>query len=208
MDDSANPGGCSSFEPDVLAALAELVHSAELLDWRVLARPLGSVRLGTRTTRPCGMSLPFVVVQPKEETMEGHPKRVRCSRCGRKGTMRGAGNTALVPDGWEGHAGEAVCRLPVRGVAPALRVAHRRRWNPRRSRDDSEAGARTRAALRCEYLDLAVAWVDDGDWPEEWMCPDCGGTEFVGVYRDYPLSGMHGSSFVIEVEDFELGDDD
>jgi hypothetical protein len=34
--------------------------------------------------------------------MEGHPKRVRRSRCGSKGMMRRAGNTALAPTAGRG----------------------------------------------------------------------------------------------------------
>lgn len=37
---------------------------------------------------------------------------------------------------------------------------------------------------RCEYLDLAVAWIDDADWPTDWHCPQCGGQAFVAAHRD------------------------
>ena len=54
---------------------------------------------------------------------------------------------------------------------------------------------------RCEYLDLTVSWIGDEDEPDSWTCPDCGGTAFIGVHRDYQCSGLKGALFVTEVDE-------
>jgi hypothetical protein len=43
---------------------------------------------------------------------------------------------------------------------------------------------------RCEHIDLAVSWVGGEEPPTRWRCPDCGGTEFDAVHRDYEPSGL------------------
>jgi hypothetical protein len=52
----------------------------------------------------------------------------------------------------------------------------------------------------CDYIDLSVRWTDEDDPPSEWRCPSCGGTEFEGVHRDYPASGLKGAAFTTEIE--------
>jgi hypothetical protein len=42
-----------------------------------------------------------------------------------------------------------------------------------------------RALGWCDYIDLAVSWLDVSDPPQQWCCPRCGGTGFEGVHRDY-----------------------
>lgn len=37
----------------------------------------------------------------------------------------------------------------------------------------------------CDYIDLTVSWTDDDECPQAWRCPECGGTAFEGVHRDY-----------------------
>ena len=57
---------------------------------------------------------------------------------------------------------------------------------PREERD-------TDSWRECDYIDLSVSWIEDADWPKNWRCPECGGTDFEGVHRDYPQSGLKGS---------------
>lgn len=52
----------------------------------------------------------------------------------------------------------------------------------------------------CDYIDPSVSWVDDDDWPKQWTCPECGGSEFEGVHRDYQQSGLKGTSFDVDTE--------
>lgn len=54
---------------------------------------------------------------------------------------------------------------------------------------------------RCEYIDLDVSWIDDADPPAEWRCPECGGTQFEGVHRDYQAAGLKYTSFATEIEE-------
>lgn len=53
----------------------------------------------------------------------------------------------------------------------------------------------------CDYIDLSMAWIEDADWPKEWTCPECGGTDFEGVSRDYQASGLKGAAFTVDVEE-------
>ena len=52
----------------------------------------------------------------------------------------------------------------------------------------------------CEYLDLSVSWIEDEDWPESWMCPECEGHDYRRVHRDYSHCGLRGTRFSTEVE--------
>ena len=54
---------------------------------------------------------------------------------------------------------------------------------------------------RCEYVDLTVSWIEDVDWPEHWQCPECGGTSFEGVHRDYAEADLEGGSVSSEIDD-------
>jgi predicted nucleic-acid-binding Zn-ribbon protein len=55
----------------------------------------------------------------------------------------------------------------------------------------------------CDYIDLAVSWIEDDDEPKVWTCSKCGGTEFEGVHRDYRQSGLQGASFTTEIDGAE-----
>jgi hypothetical protein len=50
----------------------------------------------------------------------------------------------------------------------------------------------------CEYIDYAVSWIKEEDWPKKWTCAECGGTHFMGVHRDYQRSGFAGTAFTVE----------
>jgi hypothetical protein len=39
----------------------------------------------------------------------------------------------------------------------------------------------------CDHFDLSINWFEGDDWPKDWRCPECGGTEFEFVHRDYLL---------------------
>lgn len=108
----------------------------------------------------------------------------------------------MVPDGWEGAVHNAVC--------PGCQIAG---WHPLCTslvdrdgqRVDVEAIPREEwdrnTVFRCEYLDLSVSWIEDDDWPDPWQCPECGGTSFEGVHRDYPRSGLSGAAFEVQESD-------
>jgi hypothetical protein len=126
---------------------------------------------------------------------------VHCSRCGREGHAAGTGRPWFLPHEWQGTLSEAVC--------PGCQYAE---WHPHCSslvdvdgeRVDLSAIPREERALerlsRCEYIDLTVSWIDDADWPQAWRCPECGGTGFEGVHRDYQQSGLRGTSFTIDAD--------
>jgi hypothetical protein len=53
----------------------------------------------------------------------------------------------------------------------------------------------------CDYIDLSISWVDDADSPKSWTCPECGGTDFEAVHRDYGQAGLKGTSFTVNTDD-------
>ena len=58
----------------------------------------------------------------------------------------------------------------------------------------------------CEHIDLTRCYLLHGDdWPDEWTCPECGGTEFDLVRADYQASGLQPGTLSGEIE---LPDDD
>lgn len=83
--------------------------------------------------------------------------------------------------GWRDENGEEV-------VAPEIAAMPREEWH-------------TGAWAPCDSLDLSVSWVDQADWPKAWRCPQCGGTDFEGVHRDYMLSGLKGAGFTVELNE-------
>lgn len=144
---------------------------------------------------------------------------IACSRCGRKDEMNGA----FLPDGWEGSALEAVCagcqyaewhphctsvrveagygdRLDVEALERGEAVTVNIDETPVviRSVEDL-SGLGTGEIGWCDYIDLGISWIDDADFPSSWTCPECGGTTFEGVHRDYMASNLKGASFSPEV---------
>ena len=150
--------------------------------------------------------------------MPDRPTVVTCVRCRKEGEARGEGNTALVPEGWEGTIKEPVC--------PGCQLAE---WHPLCESVVDEDGRRVGARVGyefvyeswieamppeersgsegdwrwCEHLDLSLSYLDPATAPAEWTCAECGGHAFVLVHADYPRSGMRGSAFTAEVEEDE-----
>jgi hypothetical protein len=115
---------------------------------------------------------------------------VACARCGR--LPRAAEEPEMVgapPRGWEGTVLEAFC--------PGCQLGT---WHPECTSLVDLDGARVDPATIpeqvwgpgsvevCGYVDRAVSWVDDGlegaGAPTSWVCPNCGGTQYIGVHGD------------------------
>lgn len=143
------------------------------------------------------------------------PETIACSRCGRaprEDELIDEPEVGL-PRGWEGSRFE--------GVSPGCQLAE---WNPLcRSLLDAD-GERVAAVtvedelilepaiaampreeiasgdwMWCDYKDSSVSWIEgEGEHPADWRCPQCGGTSFMWVHADYPISGLAGSAFTVE----------
>jgi hypothetical protein len=126
-----------------------------------------------------------------EDSMTNHMPgelTVSCSRCGRDEATVYAGNSTLVPEGWEGSIGAAVC--------PGCQLAL---WHPLcETIVDTDTGR----PIDIDAMQRAIRN------PETWTCPRCGGTDFVLVHADYPLSGLRGSSFKVSLEEERPLDED
>jgi hypothetical protein len=140
---------------------------------------------------------------PTNSPSEKLPADVACVRCGRTAKPLPWG----LPEGWEGTPSEAIC--------PGCQYAE---WHPHCTslvsyRDGERVDPEVdwanmpreewdfESLMRCDYIDLGVSWIDDADWPKEWRCPKCGGTDFEGVHRDYPPSGLQPGSFEVDISD-------
>jgi hypothetical protein len=53
---------------------------------------------------------------------------------------------------------------------------------------------------RCEHIDLTVVGIET-EGQMKWRCPDCGGTTFEWVHRDYPPSGLRPGGFRAELDE-------
>jgi hypothetical protein len=130
---------------------------------------------------------------------------------------------ALPPRGWEGTVNTAVC--------PGCQLAE---WHPHCTSWLDDYGHGKRVAWRdeggddvisseiaampseewdteswapCDYIDHTISWIDEADWPKQWRCPECGGTAFEGVHGDYPMSGLKGARFSVELGDADLNEE-
>lgn len=113
---------------------------------------------------------------------------VSCAWCGRQAETRKfpSGLFALPEGGWSGAVDDAVC--------PNCQYVE---WHPHCTSLIDADGARVaieaipaeewdaKLVVRCGCVDLTISWIGDEDCPESWRCPQCGGTEFEGVHRDY-----------------------
>jgi hypothetical protein len=142
--------------------------------------------------------------------LEMHP-RALCSRCMREPSPAERCDTWGIPEGWEGSASQLVCP----GCQPAAwhpRCTSLRADSGYGDRVDLaalESGESLVVTIDevpvriaslsdlttfdvgtfgwCDFIDWSVSWVEDEDFPEEWSCPKCGGTEFEGVHDYRPL---------------------
>jgi len=148
--------------------------------------------------------------------------QVTCTRCARTADAQPPG----LPDDWEGSVNDAVCPgcqyaewhprcTSVRaehGYGERIDVEALKRGEPTTVNVNGlPVLLRSTSELEplgvgwCDYIDLSVAFLDPSDdWPQEWRCPECGGTTFEGVHADYQASGLKGAGFNGTVE----GDED
>lgn len=170
----------------------------------------------------------------RKEGNEKWPKiPIHCERCGRKATTKNGHLPAKrdadgeVEWAWEGSVSGAVCPgcqyaewhphcTSVRaesGYGERIDFAALRRGEQVIIRiDDMPVVLRSADELDwndvayCDYIDPSVSWIDHADWPEQWTCPECGGTDFEGVHRDYQASGLKGAAFTADVNEIDESD--
>jgi hypothetical protein len=129
-----------------------------------------------------------------------------CTRCGRESESEQPG---LLPEGW-GHGYWLDARKEFEVVCDRCQFAE---WVPHCTSVTDWDGDRVdvdalRASGRdipeasvkyCDYVDLSLSFSED-NWPESWTCPQCGGTTFEGVKRDYHKSGLDHGDFTVAEE--------
>lgn len=132
---------------------------------------------------------------------------MNCSRCGRAPHPDEPIQCAEVglPVEWTGTKNESVCPgcqyvewhphcTSLVDVMSGERVDPRVDWAafPREECDFN-------SLTRCEYIDMTISiTIDDPEWVRKWTCPNCGGTEFDYVRRDYLSSGLQPGSFTVD----------